>query len=140
MNCSLAVLVQILLYGSHCFSVQLPSKHMKVKQSNTHNFTKRLAGVYTDEGSIFNVLRIVSNCSNFFKLVTFDTFRHNSFDIDEPTVPLNYIYFFKLRVLGLMAFWYTGSAFHQILQSYLYTNAYFRLTRLTLLSIHGCGW
>ena len=26
---------------------------------------------------------------------------------------------FKLRVLGLMAYWYTGSAFHQIPQSYL---------------------
>jgi len=25
----------------------------------------------------------------------------------------------KLRVLGLMAYWYTGSAFHQIPQSYL---------------------
>jgi len=24
----------------------------------------------------------------------------------------------KLRVLGLMAYWYTGSAFHQIPQSY----------------------
>ena len=27
----------------------------------------------------------------------------------------------KLRVLGLMAYWYTGSAFHQISQSYLQT-------------------
>ena len=26
----------------------------------------------------------------------------------------------KLRVLGLMAYWYTGSAFHQIPQSYIY--------------------
>ena len=26
----------------------------------------------------------------------------------------------QLRVLGLMAYWYTGSAFHQIPQSYLY--------------------
>jgi len=25
----------------------------------------------------------------------------------------------KLRVLGLMAYWYTGSSFHQIPQSYL---------------------
>jgi len=25
----------------------------------------------------------------------------------------------KLRVLGLMAYWYTGSAFHQIPQTYL---------------------
>jgi len=25
----------------------------------------------------------------------------------------------QLRVLGLMAYWYTGSAFHQIPQSYL---------------------
>jgi len=25
----------------------------------------------------------------------------------------------KLRVLGLVAYWYTGSAFHQIPQSYL---------------------
>jgi len=25
----------------------------------------------------------------------------------------------KLKVLGLMAYWYTGSAFHQIPQSYL---------------------
>jgi len=25
----------------------------------------------------------------------------------------------SLRVLGLMAYWYTGSAFHQIPQSYL---------------------
>ena len=25
----------------------------------------------------------------------------------------------KLRVLGLMAYWYTGSAFHQIPQPYL---------------------
>ena len=28
----------------------------------------------------FNVLRIVSNCSNFFKLVTLDIFSHNLFD------------------------------------------------------------
>ena len=27
--------------------------------------------------------------------------------------------FVQLRVLGLMAYWYTGSAFHQIPQSYL---------------------
>ena len=28
----------------------------------------------------------------------------------------------KLRVLGLMAYWYTGSAYHQIPQSYSYIH------------------
>ena len=51
----------------------------------------------TDEGSIFNVLRIVSNCSNFFKLVISDTFTHNPFDTDETTVPLRYI---SMHTLG----------------------------------------
>ena len=87
MNCSLAVLVQILLLLSMA-AIKARESYSRVI---THNFTKRLAGAYTDEGSIlnFNVLRIVSNCSNFFKLVTSDTFTHNPFDIDEPTVPLN---------------------------------------------------
>ena len=31
-----------------------------------------------DERSVFNVLRLASNCSNFFKLVTSDTFTHKS--------------------------------------------------------------
>jgi len=44
-----------------------------------------------DENSVFNVLRIVSNCRNFFKLITSDTFPHNPFDTDEPTVPLRHI-------------------------------------------------
>ena len=44
-----------------------------------------------DENSVFNVLRIISNCRNFFKLVTSDTFPHNPFDTDEPTVPLRHI-------------------------------------------------
>ena len=44
-----------------------------------------------DKNSVFNVLKIVSNCRNFFNLVTSDTFPHNYFDTDEPTVPLRYI-------------------------------------------------
>jgi len=34
------------------------------------------------------------------------------------------LYAVKLRVLGLMAYWYTGSAFHQIPQSYLSSTVY----------------
>jgi len=49
------------------------------------------SGGHADENSVFNVLRIVTNCRNFFKLVTSDTFPHNPFDTDEPTVPLRYI-------------------------------------------------
>ena len=44
-----------------------------------------------DKNSVFNVLRIVSNCRNFFKLVTLDTFPHNPFDTVEPSVPLRYV-------------------------------------------------
>ena len=39
-----------------------------------------------DENSVFDVLRIVSNCRNFFKLVTSGTFPHNPFDTDKPSV------------------------------------------------------
>ena len=35
---------------------------------------------------------------------------------------VHYICAVKLRVLGLMAYWYTGSAFHQISQSYSYIS------------------
>jgi len=48
-------------------------------------------GAAADENSVFIVLKIVSNCRNFFKLVTLDTFPHNPFDTDKPTVPLRYI-------------------------------------------------
>ena len=42
----------------------------------------------------------------------------------------------KLRVLGLMAYWYTGSAFHQIPQSYLEYFWLYRLVRGLVLLIY----
>jgi len=45
----------------------------------------------TDENSVFDVQRIVSNCRNFFKLASnFRYFPYNPFDTVEPTVPLSY--------------------------------------------------
>ena len=40
-----------------------------------------------DENSVFNVLRIVSNCRNFFKLVTSDTFHTILLILLNPQCP-----------------------------------------------------
>jgi len=54
-----------------------------------------------DKSSIFNVMRIVSNCSNFCKLVTFDAITHNPIDTDEGLEVYINIYIRLTRLTSL---------------------------------------
>ena len=71
-----------------------------------------------DENSVFNVLRIVSNCRNFFKLVTLDTFPRNPFDTVEPTVPLRYIQCIlqvkKVKIIANIQVWTVKDFLHTL--------------------------